>query len=351
MKYEDSQHIDSLLTDFTWYARTFLQTGTGMEWDSIGGRDYFATVWMEFFKGIRDGTYQRLAEAISDPAYIPYFRDDVQDRLRPLLAELEAMTLKKGKQKIKAHINVEKFGLYGAGLKQMSRDNIVFDIIQDDDDIRGTYFIDEDPSLIRSYLTAGIRNILNEYGSAERRKIRELEGKLKELESELQEKNTLFAVQDSRRRELAQTVNEQQNEISAIAERNRKLEEILLEYIKEEEEANEAAIDPSSPIENGRLRLYFFHKLGFLDKTLWKDKITYEQMGKILQKILGGKPIKADTAARDAKLFNSTGSSQLKQYEADNEHKVLNYLKSICPDLDFPEGKSVNEIMRRKGNI
>lgn len=347
MKYEDSKHIDDLLTDFTWYAQTFLQTGTGLEWDSIGGKDYFATVWMEFFKGIRDGTYHRLAEAITEPTYIPYFREDVQNRLEPLLDELEAMTLKKGKQKIKVHINVEKFRLYETALKQMSRDNIVFDIIQDDDDIRDTYFIDEDPSRIRSYLTAEIRNILNKYNSAERRKIRELEDRLKELESKLQEKNTLFAVQDSDRRELARTIKEQQKEISAITERNRKLEEILSEYRIEQEEANNAAIDPARPIENGRLRLYFFYKLGFLDKTLWKDKITYEQMGMILQKILGGKPIKADTAKRDAKLFNSIGSHQLKEFESNNEHKVLDYLKSVCPNLDFPKGKFVNDIMRR----
>lgn len=347
MKYEDSKHIDDLLTDFTWYARTFLQTGTGLEWDSISGKDYFATVWMEFFKGIRDGTCHRLAEAIAEPTYIPYFREDVQSRLEPLLDELEVMTLKKGKQKIKVHINVEKFRLYETALKQMSRDNIVFDIIQDDDDIRDTYFIDEDPSRIRSYLTAEIRNILKEYNSAERRKIRELKDRLKELESELQEKNTLFAVKDSDCRELARTIKEQKDEITSVTERNRKLEEILSKYRQEEEDAGNVGADESVPIKDGKLRMYFLYKLGFLDNAIWNNGLKYGQRARVLRKILGGNTISQSSALRYYKLFNAMGSTELRQYEADNEHKVLDYLKSICPDTEFSEGQFVNNI--RKG--
>jgi len=46
---------------------------------------------MEFFKGLNDGTYHRLAADITDAPYISYFRKKVEERLNPLLAELEAM--------------------------------------------------------------------------------------------------------------------------------------------------------------------------------------------------------------------------------------------------------------------
>ncbi|WP_286850789.1 MULTISPECIES: hypothetical protein [Sphingobacterium] len=349
MNLKDLKHLNSLLADFTWYGRTFLQTGTGLEWDAIGGRDYFATAWMEFFKGINDGTYHRLAEATTDAPYISHFREEVQKQLNPLLAELKAMDVEQDLHKIKVRIDVEKFKRYETKLRQLSADGIIFDIIQDDDDIRDTYFIDDDPDHIRSYLMHGIREVLDRYTSSEQEKIRGLESKLKELETELQEKNALLAVQDAGRMELARTVKEQQEEITAFTERNRTLEGILSEYRKEEEEADNAVIDPSSPIENGRLRMYFFYKLGFLDKSVWNDSLTYGQMGKILQKILGGKPIKADTAERDVKLFNATGSAKLKDFEAKNEDKVLNYLKTICPDMDFPKGRFVNDIRKNTG--
>lgn len=62
--------------------------------------------------------------------------------------------------------------------------------------------------------------------------------------------------------ELARTIKEQQDEITAITERNRTLEGILSEYREEEEEADNGVIDPSSPIANGRLRMYFFASWG-----------------------------------------------------------------------------------------
>lgn len=304
---------------------------------------------MEFFKGINDGIYYLLAEAITDAPYVSHFRKEVEERLNPLLAELEAMAVEQGLHKIKVHIDVGKFKSYETKLKQLSADGIIFDIIQDDDDIRDSYFIDGAPDQIRSYLMHGIKGVIDRYTSAEQEKIRGLESRLKELETELQEKNGLLNTRDLMYQDLARTVKEQQDEITAVTNRNRKLEEILSEYRKEEEEADNAVIDPSSPIENGRLRMYFFYKLGFLDKTIWNDGLTYEQMGKILQKILGGKPIKADTAERDIKLFNATGSAKLKDFEAKNEDKVLNYLKDICPDMDFPKGKFVNDIRKNTG--
>lgn len=102
----------------------------------------------------------------------------------------------------------------------------------------------------------------------------------------------------------------------------------------------------SSPFEEEKLRMYLFHKLGFLDKSIWNDELTYDQIAMFLRKVLGGKAITQNSAECYAKLFNFSGNTQLKQYEADNEHKVLNYLKSICPDTDFHKGKFVNNIMK-----
>lgn len=208
MNLKDLKHLNTLLNDFAWFGQTFLQTGTGLEWDAIGGREYFATAWMEFFKGINDGTYHRLAEAITDAPYISHFREEVQKQLNPLFTELEAMAVEQGLHKIKVRIDVEKFKRYERKLWQLSADGIIFDIIQDDDDIRDSYFIDGDPDQIRSYLMHGIKGVIDRYTSAEQEKIRELESRLKELETELQEKNALLAVQDAGRMELARSVKE-----------------------------------------------------------------------------------------------------------------------------------------------
>src|SRR5690606_24426807 len=163
-----------------------------------------------------------------------------------------------------------KFGRYQDQLKKMSRDKIIFDIIADSEDIRDTYFVEDNPEQTRSYLMQVIRDVLHRYGSAEQEKIRELENRVKELEAGLQEKNALLALQDSQHGQLARTVKEQQEELTIVTERNRELETTLSEYRQQDEEADNAVIDPSSPIDNGRLRMYFFHKLGFLDKSLWK---------------------------------------------------------------------------------
>ncbi|MEN5195366.1 hypothetical protein [Sphingobacterium faecium] len=347
MKLNDLKHLNSLLADFTWFGRTFLQTGTGLEWDAIGGRDYFATAWMEFFKGINDGTYHRLAEAITDAPYISHFRKEVEKRLNPLLDQLDAMEVEQGLHKIKVRIDVEKFKRYETKLRQLSADGIVFDIIQDDDDIRDSYFIDGDPDQIRSYLMYGIKGVIDRYTSAEQARIRELESKLREMETVVQEKNHLLNTRDLLHQDQDRKVKEQQDEITALTERNRRLEETLSKYRQEEEEATIAEIEPSAPIKDGKLRMYFLYKLGFLDKTIWNDGIKYKHMATILRKILCGEMITQVSALRYAKLFNSMGSTELKHFESENEPTVLNYLKSVCPDMDFPKGKFVNDIMRR----
>lgn len=346
MSYEDLKRLNTLLADFTWFGKTFLQTGTGLEWDAIGGRDYFATAWMEFFKGIKDGTYHRLAEAIIEAPYILHFRKEVEQRLNPLLAQLDAMEVEQGLHKIKVRIEVGKFERYEKRLKQMSADGIIFDIIQDDDDIRDTYFIDGDPDQILSYLMHGIREVLDRYTSAERVKIRELESRLKEMEAMIQEKTNLLSTRDLLHQDLDRKAKEQQDEITALTERNRRLEEMLSKYRQEEEEAGNVGTDESAPIKDGKLRMYFLYKLGFLDNSIWNEGLTYGQRARVLRKILGGNNITQVSALRYYKLFNATGSPELRQYEADNEHKVLDYLKSICPDTDFPKGKFVNSIRK-----
>ena len=349
MNYEDLKRLNTLLNNFTWYGETFLQTGTGQAWDAMAGREYFATAWMEFFKGINDGTYHRLAEAISDTPYISNFREEVQGRLKPLLAELESMAVEQGMRKIAVRIETGKFKRYETGLKQMSRDNNIFDIIQDDDDIRDTYFIDGDPDQIRSYLMQGIREVIDRYTSAEQEKIRELESRIKEMEAVVQEKNHLLNTRDLLHQDLARTVKEQQDEITAITELNRTLEEILSKYRQEDEEVGNMGTDESTPIKDGKLRMYFLYKLGFIDNAIWNEGLTYGQRARILRKILGGNTITQVSALRYYKLFNATGSTELRQYEADNEHKVLDYLKSICADTDFPKGKFVNDIRKNTG--
>jgi len=302
---------------------------------------------MEFFKGINDGTYRRLAEAITDAPYISHFRKEVEERLNPLLDQLEAMDVEQGVHKIKVRIDVGKFERYEKRLKQMSRDNIIFDIIQDDDDIRDTYFIDDNPDQIRPYLMHGMREVLGRYNSAEQAKIRELESRLREMETVVQEKNHLLNTRDLLYQDQDRKAKEQQEEITALAERNRTLEEILSKYRQEEEEAGNVGTDESTPIKDGKLRMYFLYKLGFLDNAIWNEGLTYGQRARILRKILGGNTITQVSALRYYKLFNATGGTELRQYEADNEHRVLDYLKSICPDTDFPKGKFVNNI--RKG--
>lgn len=347
MNLQDLKRLNTLLAGFTWYGETFLQTGTGLEWDAIGGRDYFATAWMEFFKGINDGTYHHLAEAITEAPYISHFRKEVEERLNPLLDQLDAMEVERGLHKIKVRINMGKFKHYETKLKQLSTDGIIFDIIQDDDDIRDTYFIDGDPNQIRSYLMYGMRKVLDRYTSAEQAKIRELESRLKEMETVMQEKNHLLNTRDLLHQDQDRKTKEQQDEITALTERNRRLEETLSKYRQEEEEAGNVGTDESAPIKDGKLRMYFLYKLGFLDNAIWNDGLTYGQRARLLRKILGGNTITQSSALRYYKLFNATGSTELRQYEADNEHKVLDYLKSVCPDTDFPKGKFVNNI--RKG--
>lgn len=350
MNLQDFKRLSSLLADFTWYGETFLQTGMGQQWDDAPGRSYNATPWMEFFKGINDGTYYRLAEAITDTAYLPRFREEVNARLAPLLAELDAATVERGMRKIRVRIDVDKFRRYETGLKQLSTDNIIFDIIRDDDDIRDTYTIDGNPSQIRSYLMQGIRDILNQYNSAEHERIRELENRLKEMETAMVEKNTLLAVLQTKEERFSKRLNEKQATIEILSKRNRALEETLSAYGEEEENADNAVIDPSDgePIKDAKLRMYFLCKLGFLDTSIWADGITHEQRARILRKILGGGPITQSAAERYCKFFNDPANPGFREYEMKKEDAILDYLKRVCPKIDFQKGKFINDIVRRK---
>lgn len=162
----------------------------------------------------------------------------------------------------------------------------------------------------------------------------------------LQEKNHLLNTRDLLHQDQDCKAKEQQDEKTALTERNRRLEEMLSKYRQEEEEAGNVGTDESTPIKDGKLRMYFLYKLGFLDNAIWNDVLTYGQRSRILRKILGGNTITQSSALRYYKLFNATGSPELRQYEADNEHKLLDYLKSICPDKDFPKGKFVNNFRK-----
>ena len=303
---------------------------------------------MEFFRGIHDGTYQRLADDITAPRFIDHFEKDVQQRLAPLLIELETMEVAHNTQRIKVHIEVDRSRLYETGLKKLSEEGIIFDIIQDDDDIRDTYLINDDPGQICTYLMRCINEILNRYTSAEQEKIRRLESRLKELENVVLEKNQLLYIRDLLHQDQDRRDKEQQEEIAALAKRNHIMEEMLSKYRQEEEETGNVGKDESASIKDGKLRMYFLYKLGFLDNAIWNEGINYGQRARILCKVLEGNPITQVSALRYYKLFNSTGSTELKQYEADNEHKILGYMKNICPNVDFQKGKFVNDIKKNK---
>ncbi|MCT1526686.1 hypothetical protein [Sphingobacterium hotanense] len=350
MDSKDFERLGRLLDNLSWYVETFIASGMGLEWDTVPGRSYYATPWMEFFKGINDGSYHRLSEAITDSEYMPRFREEVNGRLAPLLAELEAATVETGKRKIPVRIDVGKFRLYETELRQMSTDNIIFDLIQDDDDIRDAYYVEESPAQIRSYLTHGIRYILDQYNSAELERIRELENRLKEKDAELGEKNIRLALLQEKEEQSSKQLRDNQTTITTLTMRNELLEKALSQYEEDEEaedtKKGEISLSDIVPIKDANLRMYALYKLGFLDRSIWRGGITYEQEAKILRKILGGGPIKQDTALRYCKLFNGSNSSDFVSFEMQHEDELLKYLKHVCPKIDFKKGELINRIRK-----
>lgn len=112
----------------------------------------------------------------------------------------------------------------------------------------------------------------------------------------------------------------------------------MLSKFKSATEENEA--------EDFKYRMYFLHKLGFLDTAIWSSDITQEQRATMLRKILNGNPIRQSTVTRYYKLFAGTGSHDLRRYEEDNEDGLLNYLRRICPKKDFQKGRFINNIKK-----
>lgn len=327
MNIREFKRFSDTLDEFMWYGRAFLQSEMGMNWSNIPGRSYQTTPWMEFFTGINNGTYEKLAETITDKSYLSHFKAEVEKRLAPLLDELKPTKASTGTQKIPVHIDIEKFSRYEGALKKMSADKIIFDIIQDDEDIRGTYYIDADQAHIRSYLMLGIQAVLDCYASADRKRILELEGTLKKLDQEIINLQLL--------------TKEKQGEIDRLDEQNRKLEEKLSKVTCEE-----PIIEDGEELGNNKFRMYFLYKLGFLDNSIWEERTTYEQRATMLFKVLNGAPITTDTALRYYKLFNAIGSMGLKEYEGKYEGKLLDIFRRICPELKFESGKPINHIKR-----
>ena len=93
---------------------------------------------MDFFSGINDGTFQSMVDNLIIGSTFEQNVKEITEQLTPILDQLEASQPEKGAKRVGVKIDVEKFGRYGETLKTMSAKGIIFDIIQDEEDIRET---------------------------------------------------------------------------------------------------------------------------------------------------------------------------------------------------------------------
>ncbi|WP_104383530.1 hypothetical protein [Sphingobacterium sp. HMA12] len=222
----------------------------------------------------------------------------------------------------------------------MSAKGIIFDIIQDEEDIRESYFIDFRPADTRSYLIQCLNKILESPRNSRESKIRELELRISEMEKTNLELTTLLSGSRAEVSELKKKSEEDRETLQSVKKDNSDLREQLSKFVDSD---NEGAIES---IKNNKLRMYYLYKLGFLDDAIWNEKLGYEHRVKILCRILQGGPLKIDTALRYYKLFNSIGSAELKAYEAENEKMVFGYIKSLC-DIELKNGEFINSLRKK----
>ncbi|MGM1431280.1 hypothetical protein ACS126_18645 [Sphingobacterium lactis] len=341
MDMKEFQQFLSQLEDILWYPRVFIQSRNGMSWDDIPARKYFSTAWMDFFSGINDGTFPGMVDSLINVNTIEQNEKEIAERLSPILELLESQELEQGTKRIGVRIDVEKFGRYGETLKEMSANGVIFDIIQDEEDVRETYFIDFRQADMRSYLIKNLKKILDNPKNSRERKIRELELRILEMERTNLELSTLLSGSRAEVSELKKKSEEDQGKLQSVKKDNSDLRDQLSKFVDNDKEGT------TELMKNNKLRMYYLYKLGFLDDAIWNEKLGYEQRVKILCRILEGGPLKIGTALRYYKLFNSIGSAELKAYEVDNEKVVLDYIKIISPDIEIKRGEFINSLRKR----
>ncbi len=341
MDMKEFQQFLVQLEDILWFPKVFIQSRNGMSWDDIPARKYFSTAWMDFFSRINDGTFQGMVDNLINGNTIEQNENEITQQLTPILEHLESSEPEKGVKRLGVKIDTLNFGRYGESLKEMSAQGIIFDIIQDEEDIRDTYFIDFRPADTRSYLIQCLNKILDSPRNTREIKIKELELRISEMERANLELSTLLSGSRAEVSELKKKSEDDREILRSVKKDNHDLREQLSRFVdSDREEATEL-------MKNNKLRMYYLYKLGFLDYAIWNEKLGYEQRTKILCRILEGGPLKIGTALRYYKLFNSIGSAELKDYEADNEKTVFDYLRSLCPDIELSSGIFINSLKKK----
>lgn len=343
MELKKFEKFNGLLDELLWYPKTFLLSEAGVRWDKVPSRHYYSTPWMDFFLGLNDGSINRLAKEISSETYTTYFTKEIESRILPLIDNLQHLPTEKGMHKILVYINIEKFRLYEEKLKKMSADDVIFDIIRDDSDIRDQYEIHVDPSQIRSFLLVSLHWVHDNFVSFEQKKIKTLEKKIEELQNALIAKDTLVTLANEQQRNFENKAEEARKELEVSRQKIEHLEESLVRFMDDELTAEPESTDIR---ENSKLRMYYLYKLGFLDDSIWNGDIPQKARAQIIGTILDAGPLKADTAIRYYKFFNSTGSAELREYDSKNEERFFDYIRKKCPGVEFKKGQTINRLRK-----
>lgn len=341
MVLKDFQNFLAQIEELLWFPKVFTESDNGRFWDNIPQRKYFSTAWMDFFSGLNDGTFEHLVEDIIIGANIPENKHEIVDRLKPFEDLLRSSKSEKGTLRAVVKIDTKYFRRYEEILKEMSSQKVIFDIIQDDEDIRETYFIDFSPSETSAYLLRNLQRILETANNSNNGRIRELEAKISEMERANLEISTRLSGSRAENIEVKQKIEEDRERIGLLVQENKGLKTELSRFLDNENEEEAPAI------QNNKLRMYFLYKLGFLDDAIWNEKLGYEQRVRILCRILEGGSLKTDTALRYYKFFNATGSAELRTYEAENEQTVLKYLSKLSPGLELKSGNFINSFRKK----
>jgi len=343
MDFKNFQALSAACDDLLWFVESFLVSNNGMDWKDVGNRRYFSTGWMDFFSGLHDGTFEGLVKRLVESQLERADSTALGMRLVPAIESLQSLELKRENQRARMKLEVNKFERYEEKLKEMSRKNIIFDIIRDDEDIRDTYFIDFSPLEVRDYMVRNLQWILDSFESSQAKKIKELEDRQLELENELREKNTLLKLANDRQRVLGDTAENNRRDLEDARKTIESLEQVLSRY-RDEEPTDET--ESNDIKEDSKLRMYYLYKLGFLDDSIWNADIPQKVRAQIIGTLLDAGPLKSGTAIRYYKFFNSTGSAELKGYDSRKEPRFLDYMRKLCPEVEFKKGGVINKLRK-----
>ncbi len=192
---------------------------------------------------------------------------EIAKRLSPILELLESQDFDQGTKRIGVGIDVEKFGRYRETLKEMSTNGVIFDIIQDEEDVREMYFIDFKQTDMRSYLIKNLKEILDNPKNSKDRKIKELELRILEMERTNLKLSTLLSGSRTEVSELKEKSEEDREKLYSVKKDNSDLLEQLSKFVDSD---NEGATES---IKNNKLRMNYLYKLGFLDDAIWNEKL------------------------------------------------------------------------------